>query len=266
MSSNGVVTYANNTPVRIFARATPVRTKKVTVKSGQVLKGKSLVQSDGAGKVVAFAGFNEAALVTFAAITAGQTMILAGLTFTAGGSGATAAQLASAWAGIAAGATAASLTSVTNSTHGGTFTSGTMTGYFTESVDSNTVVFNSATSLTNATDVAATGTGAGSATITITAGTTTKNMVAGILTHDVDASAGDVDASAYEEACFWDTAIVWAVDTSVDTITKADGSTVAVTTYNTGASGTSKASFLLKQKALEGTKLSVEFAYPGERA
>ena len=259
--NGGFVSYPDRVSTKTFFRSSDRFTKSVTIKSGQVLKGLSFLESDAAGKCIAHSGFSESAVVTFTALTAGQTLILAGLTFTAGGSGTTAAQLATSWAGIADGTAFGDITSAV----GGSFTAGALTGYFTEYVDADTVLFNSSSALINATNVAATGTGASAATITITAGTTTKDPIAGVLCFDVDASSGDVQASAYTEASFWADALVWAVDTAADTITLSDGTTVACTSYNTGCSGTSDASNLLKQKFVEGSGFSeLGFLQAGE--
>jgi len=116
--------------------------------------------------VVRNAGTFEVASVEFGtALTAGQTMILGGLTYTSTGA-TTTAQLAAAFANLAAGAT----------TGAGTATgaySGTLTGWSTSAVlddaSDDTVVF-TATAVGNVTNLAATGTGT-APTITTTAGT-----------------------------------------------------------------------------------------------
>lgn len=102
------------------------------------------------------------ATVVFGALTSGQTMILAGLTFTAGGSGATAEQVANAFANLAVGATDG------NGTSSGAY-SGALTGFSTDKViNGKSVVFTSTTLGTSA-NLAATGTGA-APTVTIVAG------------------------------------------------------------------------------------------------
>jgi len=257
--NGGFNAYPDRTQRKIFFRTTDRFTKTVTVKSGQVLKALSFLESDATGKVVAHSGLTESAHITFTALTSGQTLIMAGLTFTAGASGTTATQLATAWAGLTDGYAGGSVP-------GGTFT-GTLTGYSTEKVDTDTVVFNATSANTNATDVAATGTGAAAATITIVQGDTTLAPIAGVLCFDVDASASDVKASAFDDASFWADALVWAVDTAVDTITLSDGTTKACTTYNTGCYGTSEASNLLKQKFVDNSGFSeLGFLSAGEIA
>jgi hypothetical protein len=72
--------------------------------------------------------------------------------------------------------------------------------------------------------------------------------IAGVLLMDVDATAGDVEATVYTHASFWASALVWSVDVSTDKIKKADGTLVACTAYNTGAS-----TDLLKRKFVENT-------------
>ena len=245
--------YDNVVPKRIWFRSEGRATKTITIKSGQVLKALSFIETNTAGKGIAHGPITEGATAKFAAITAGQTVILGGLTWTAGGSGTTAAQLTTAWKDIAVGTGYAALSARTG---GGSFTAGTLTGFSTETFEDEeaTVMFNSSAPLTNPTDLAATGTGAASVTIVVVSGSTTFNKIAGVTVYDVDASSADVDAAVYTEGSFWADALVWAVDPAVDTITKEDGSTVACTTYNTGAYGTSAASNLLKQKFVEGSE------------
>jgi hypothetical protein len=255
---NGVTRYSATTPKRKFFGAEETVSSVKTIKSGQVLKAGTFLESDSAGKLIAHGSIAESALVTFtAALTSGQTLIMAGLTWTAGSSGTTVAQLVTAWKDIASGTGYAALSARTG---GGTFTAGTLTGYATEAVDANSVIFNAATALANATDVAATGTGT-APTITITAGTATFNKIAGVTMYDVDATAGDVDASVFIDASFWAQDdgydfLLWAVDPAVDVITLSTGATVACTAYNTGCKGTSKAVRLLKQKFVEGSEFS----------
>ncbi|QWD65769.1 flagellar filament capping protein FliD [Polynucleobacter sp. MWH-Aus1W21] len=84
----------------------------------------------------------ETAAVTFHDLTAGQTITMGGLTFTAGLLGASTAQVASAFASIADGTTAASIntTKTLNDAHGGAFTAGSMTGWATGVVAGGTSV------------------------------------------------------------------------------------------------------------------------------
>lgn len=245
--NGGFQSYPDKETRDIFFRAANRATKTVTVKSGQVLKAHSFVESENDGRVVAHKPITESNVVKFAALTNGQTLILGGLTFTAGASGASAADLAASWAGIAAGTAAASITSAVN----GTF-SGTLTGWSTEAYNSTSVVFNSSAPMTNATDLAATGTGTAPA-ISKVDGQTTFAKIAGVLVYDVDATGADVEAQVYTEASLWNDALVWAVDPNQDTITKRDGTTVACTAYNTGAFGTSASSNNLKKKFVEAS-------------
>lgn len=92
------------------------------------------------------ASSTETAKVEFAPVASGKTVILGGLTFTAGSSGATAAQLAAAFASITDG-TSYSDINVANGlsdSAGGVFTAGTMTDWSTASVvDLSNIVFTS---------------------------------------------------------------------------------------------------------------------------
>ena len=125
--------------------------------------GESIEAQDGF-LVVRNSGSFETATAKFVALTTGQTMIIAGLTYTSTGA-TTAAQLATAFANLAVGAT----------TGGGTGTgsySGSLTGYATGDVSgasSDTVVFTAST-VGNKTNLTATGTGT-TPTFTIVGGT-----------------------------------------------------------------------------------------------
>lgn len=94
------------------------------------------------------AAVTETAAVTFAPLAAGQTLTLEGLTFTAGVSGATAAQMASAFSSITAGASAGSINATNNlgAAAGGIFTSGTASGWNTAAAAGAVVTFTSTTS------------------------------------------------------------------------------------------------------------------------
>lgn len=127
--------------------------------------GETLDAEDGI-LVVRNAGTFETAAVEFTALTAGQTMILGGLTYTSTGA-TTGSQLAAAFANLSVGATTGAGTAT------GSY-SGTLAGWNTGAVVSDpsvdTVVF-TATAVGNVTNLAATGTGSAAATITTVAGT-----------------------------------------------------------------------------------------------
>lgn len=245
-ANGGWVAYPNSTRNNIFSRADGYKTKTVTIKSGQVLKARSWLQAitSGAdlGKMQAHGPLSETALVTFAAITAGQTLILGGLTWTAGTGGTTVAQLVTAWSGLAAGTTAATANAAAvahglDATVDGTFT-GTLGNWETSKWDSNTVAFTGNQGASNVTDLADTGT-ATDPTISTVGGTTSLAGIGGLTIYDVDASGGDVEVEVFIQGSFWNTAITWGVDAAVDTITKEDGTTVACSAYNTGTIGSS---------------------------
>ena len=270
-TNGGWTTYADQKPQAIFARSNDRETRVGTIKSGQVIKALSFLESDVNGKLIAHGGIVESATIVFgASITTGQTFIAAGLTFTAGSGSVTAVQLADIWSGLDVGDTAAVasakiLAKGYSATVIGTFTSGTLTGYSTTNVNTTKVRFDAiGTGAASATDVAITGTGAAAGTATIVQ-FAAMNKIAGVLVYDVNASSADVDSAIYVEASFWADALVWAVDVAVDTVTNSDNTTTAVTAYNTGAAGTSAASNLLKKKFVEGTEFEpLTFAKTGE--
>jgi flagellar hook-basal body protein len=96
---------------------------------------------------------NEYAEVTFTDLDAGRTVSVGGVSFTAGTNGATAAQVADAYASLASGAAG-------NTSPYGTL-SGNLTGWSTSSVSTATVTFTSTSSETNVTNLSATVTGDG---------------------------------------------------------------------------------------------------------
>jgi hypothetical protein len=116
---------------------------------------------------------NETSTVTFKALASGQTLTLAGLTFTAGTSGAAADQLASAFASIPAGTDFAAANTLNTLTdlRGGTFTSGTSAGWTSGTATGAAVPFTSTTAITNVTNLLGTvSITASSPTITVTDG------------------------------------------------------------------------------------------------
>jgi len=127
------------------------------------------------GTVVAVAGATETVSEKFVALTTGQTLIVGGLTFTAGAAGTTAAQTAAAFANLATGATQGN--SVLG-TYTGTFT-GWNTGAAT-GTNSDTVVFTSSTANSVQAAPVFTGTGtAPTATVTVT-GAAATSATAGV--------------------------------------------------------------------------------------
>ena len=107
---------------------------------------------------------NESTSVDFKPLSAGQTLTIAGLTFTAGSSGATAAQVSSAFANISetnthsALNTSKSLSSTAGASYtGGTFTSGTVSGWNSGAASNNLATFTSSTASQNVSNLTASG-------------------------------------------------------------------------------------------------------------
>jgi hypothetical protein len=135
-SLENVFTYGNRYQTGIFINNVG---EKITAKDGFL--------------VVRNSGSFETATAKFVGLTAGQTMIIAGLTYTSTGV-TTAAQLAAAFANLAVGATTGAGTAT------GAYT-GTLAGYSTGAVTGaslDTVVFTAST-VGNKTNLSATGTG-----------------------------------------------------------------------------------------------------------
>lgn len=115
----------------------------------------------------------ETAAVTFKALAPGQSITMAGLTFTVGSAGATANQIASAFANIANSTTAAAINTAKtlNDAAGGTFTAGTSTGWSSGNAAGADVTFTSSTASTNVANLSGVLSIAGSIpTITVTEG------------------------------------------------------------------------------------------------
>lgn len=111
----------------------------------------------------------ESAAVTFRAMTAGQTLTIAGLTFTAGASGADADQVAAAFEDIAVGTSAASIntTKSLGAGSGGTFTAGTSAGWTMGAATGSLVTFTSTTPATNVTNLTSSGSAGGLSVSTV---------------------------------------------------------------------------------------------------
>jgi len=112
---------------------------------------------------------NESASISFKPLSAGQTLTIAGLTFTAGDSGANLAQVSSAFANISNGNThiglnaSKKLSSVDGPGYtGGTFTSGPILGWSSDSAANGLVNFTSSTVSTNVSNLTASGTSSAS--------------------------------------------------------------------------------------------------------
>lgn len=94
------------------------------IASGQVLKAGTFLIENAAGEFIAAGALTESASVTFgSALTVGQTVIMAGLTFTATVGGATVAQQVAAWSDLTASAFTV-LSPQTAGTGNATFTTG----------------------------------------------------------------------------------------------------------------------------------------------
>ncbi len=135
----------------------------------------TLTKTDGSSSVA-----TESADVTFPALTSGQTFTLAGVTVTAGALGVSGANLATAFASKAANGAISGGDGTANKDFTITVGASALTGYSTGAATGAVVKFTSSTANTNVTDLAATGTNAGTVTVgAITQGlsTITENTV-----------------------------------------------------------------------------------------
>jgi len=258
--NGGFQSYADRVTKDIFFRAEGRATSVVTVKQGQVLKALSFVETDAQGKAIAHTGLVESALVTInGALAAAATLTVGttGIVFTVGSGGASKEQLVNAMAVLTTGMSTTNaniaLLAAGIATTVGTYTSGTGPAFNFAKIDADTVVANSSAAgdVTNLAVAASAGT---APTVTIKAGASSISKIAGVLVYDVNATSADVKAPVYKEASFWGDALTWAVDAGADTVTNPDGTTTAVTAYNTGCAGSTPEAILLKKKFIEGSE------------
>ena len=138
----------------------------VTYSGLTIAAGPAIIATQGTG------ASTESAEVTFNDMTAGQTLTMAGLTFTAGSSGATAAQVASAFASIALGSSATSinLTKTLGNAAGGTFTAGPSVAWATGAatgIGSDVITFTSAATNLDVADLVSSGSAGGLVSTTV---------------------------------------------------------------------------------------------------
>lgn len=246
----GFRSYSDKSETRKNFRACEQATKQATIVSGQVLKKGTFLESNTVGKLTAHSGIVEKALVTFANITNGQTLILGGLTYTAGSGGSTKADIVTAFSGLAVGTTAAQANTL-NPVSTGSFTSGTLTGYNTiKSATADSVLFVSTTPYAGVSDLADTGT-ATDPTITVTSVNSPQKPIAGVLIYDVNASSADVEATVLISGSFYSDFFVWSNNPASDTVENSDLTTTTVTDYYIGATTDN-----LKKKFVEGSEFA----------
>lgn len=191
-------------------------------------------------------GVTETASVKFQDLGAGKTVILGGLTFTAGADDLTAADVASAFANLAAGAAIpsdATPTAADGDTQGsaaaakGTFT-GSLKDWTTGAATGDTVVFTSTIANSDETDLADTGNGAKAIVITTTDGkahdaTATGGVLgvkAGAVDITGDAAVKTITVNGYDTTVAAATnKIQGATNTVLDTINLSNGGGVTIT-------------------------------------
>lgn len=170
--------------------------------------GDDVLQGDGVGT----SDVTETAVTDFAALTAGQTLTLGGITVTDQGAGATSAEVAAVFASVAAGGTGNSTANLV--------ATGTLTGYSTGAVTGgDNVTFTSTTANTNVADLTAAGTGSVDG-ITVTDGAAASINDAG------DAAGADILTGGAGNDTFR-----FAAGTSHDTVTD------SITDLNLGSNG-----------------------------
>jgi flagellin len=188
-AQTGVVATASSTGV---VTLTAVDGRNITIQS--TLNGAAATGLGDVASVVS--STTESATVTFGNLASGETAIMAGLTFTAGSGGATAAQVATAFSNLKVGATNTAtntaLAAAGFATTTGTFTAGTLAGYNTFAGASGEAIFTSTTPTTNiATDLAVTGTGTAATGGTPAVPVITNTTESAAVTFGSDLAAGE---------------------------------------------------------------------------
>ena len=199
---------------------------------------------------------NESTSVDFKPLSAGQTLTIAGLTFTAGSSGATAAQVSSAFANISetnthsALNTSKSLSSTAGASYtGGTFTSGTVSGWNSGAATNNLATFTSSTSSLNVSNLTASG--SSSASVSFRSMASGETLTIAGLTFTAGSSGATAAQVSSAFANIADTNTHSALNTSKNLSSTAGGSYTGgtftsgpVSGWNSGAAANESVTFL----------------------
>ena len=199
---------------------------------------------------------NESTSVDFKPLSAGQTLTIAGLTFTAGSSGATAAQVSSAFANISetnthsALNTSKSLSSTAGASYtGGTFTSGTVSGWNSGAASNNLATFTSSTASQNVSNLTASG--SSSASVTFRSMASGETLTIAGLTFTAGSSGATAAQVSSAFANISDTNTHSALNTSKNLSSTAGGSYTGgtftsgpVSGWNSGAASNNSVTFL----------------------
>jgi len=199
---------------------------------------------------------NESTSVDFKPLSAGQTLTIAGLTFTAGSSGATAAQVSSAFANISetnthsALNTSKSLSSTAGASYtGGTFTSGTVSGWNSGAATNNLATFTSSTASQNVSNLTASG--SSSASVSFRSMASGETLTIAGLTFTAGSSGATAAQVSSAFANIADTNTHSALNTSKNLSSTAGGSYTGgtftsgpVSGWNSGAASNNSVTFL----------------------
>ena len=199
---------------------------------------------------------NESTSVDFKPLSAGQTLTIAGLTFTAGSSGATAAQVSSAFANISetnthsALNTSKSLSSTAGASYtGGTFTSGTVSGWNSGAATNNLATFTSSTASQNVSNLTASG--SSSASVSFRSMASGETLTIAGLTFTAGSSGATAAQVSSAFANIADTNTHSALNTSKNLSSTAGGSYTGgtftsgpVSGWNSGAAANESVTFL----------------------
>jgi hypothetical protein len=249
------------------------------IASGVVAKAGTIMQCDNAGYLVPHRGFKEKAVVTFLdTLTSGKVVTIAGLTFTAGSSGCTVANLVKAWSsipastGYVAAASAALAAGIT--ARMGTFTAGTLTNYLTDEITVGDISPNAVAFVYIGTDVdpanltVITDNVASLTTVDIILALQNFQKIEGVLAVDVDNTSAAAYAPIFEEGTFfadddgrsflrWITATSGSVPDSEKVYNPITNTYVPCTAYNTGCYGTTEAAKRAKQRFVTGSEIDI---------
>jgi flagellin len=184
-AQTGVVATASSTGV---VTLTAVDGRNITIQS--TLNGAAATGLGDVASVVTNTA--ETAVTTFQALASGKKVTIAGLEFTAGSAGASATDVATAFASLAVGTTAVDATTaavaagIVSATKG-SFTNGSLTGYSTGAASSTAVTFTSSTPGVNVANLTLTTDGATPATVAAP----TATVESAAVTFGSDLNAGE---------------------------------------------------------------------------
>lgn len=276
---------ADRTPsLRKFYGTDCRETKQRWIAQGIVAKAGTIMQKDAANFLVPHRGFKEKAYVTFySTLPADESVTIAGLTFTAGASGISKANLAKAWSSLPSGidyVTAAAQALAAGITADmGAFTAGTLTNYLTDEVlfgdtSANSVAFIYTGTDADPVNLTVTPSLEYDVTVDIVLASQNFQKIEGVLAFDVDTTSGAALNAVFEEATFfadddgrsflrWKTVTTGTIPDSEKVYNPVTNAYTPCTSYNTGCYGNTAAAKRAKAAFVTGSEIGIHLFQAG---